>query len=57
MSNSNTHADPSAYRIRKTWSPERAKRIIRIMRQDGISYARAVKRSRRRMIAENVWPA
>ena len=34
--------------IRQLWEPERASAIITIMRTDGISYERAVKRSLRR---------
>lgn len=38
--------------IKEWWPADRAKRILAIMRDDGISYSRAVKRSRRRMISE-----
>lgn len=47
--------DYSAAEIRGMWPRHRAERIIAIMQTDGISYARAVKRSRRRMINEGTW--
>jgi hypothetical protein len=48
-------ADPSPGQIRSWWENDRAKRILSIMRTDDISYSRAVKRSRRRMIRDGEW--
>lgn len=41
--------------VRDAWEPWRANHILSIMRSDGIEYARAVKRSRRRLIEAGKW--
>jgi hypothetical protein len=48
-------AEPTKAQIRAWFDEGRAANIIAIMKRDGIEYARAVKRSRRRMINEGVW--
>ena len=48
-------ADVSPAQVREWWMPLRAARILSIMREDGISYDRAVKRSRRRLRSEGAW--
>lgn len=47
--------DPTPAQIREWFDAGRAENILSIMASDGISYARAVKRSRRRMIRDGVW--
>ena len=58
MTKTNTIAKAKAVtpaQVRAVWQPLRADHILSIMKSDGISYDRAVKRSRRRLRNEGKW--